>query len=505
MRKLSIDEVRILDKINNNYSGKIPVAVYARKSKQDQSGMSLETQIDSCSELIVSQKKYFTEIAIYKEENVSGRDIKGRKELLKLIEEIKNEMIKVVVISKWDRISRNTADLKYLKEKFAKYGTLIISLDDSGEISASANLQREILAVIDQYYLHRIAEDTKTVLINITKQGKSGGGIANFGYRFNKFNELVMEPIEAAIVQKIYNYYEISRSYNEVAIRLNRENFKTRKGNKFRASTIKDILTNVKYKGVYRYNREDRIQSNLPIKKFDEVWVEDGIKNPIISVEQFDRIQTIIRTTKKVVKNSNYNLTGIMICGECGAKMHGSARSNGKGRGRTQWYACPNRSLKNGGTCTNKGISHKDIENKAKDLAYKAITIYINNDYEISQINKVYEQKKQLIKSTKQSITNLKSKQNQQIELLLDDDISDFVKNKLNEDIESIENEIIELNNIVEEEEAAKNKLKDKSAFKNVDKNDLFNNNSNSKMLYRIVFKNIKIKNDEIIFEINKE
>src|SRR5690554_3468396 len=100
MRKLSIDEVRILDKINNNYSGKIPVAVYARKSKQDQSGMSLETQIDSCSELIVSQKKYFTEIAIYKEENVSGRDIKGRKELLKLIEEIKNEMIKVVVISK---------------------------------------------------------------------------------------------------------------------------------------------------------------------------------------------------------------------------------------------------------------------------------------------------------------------------------------------------------------------------------------------------------------------
>ncbi len=506
MRKLSQDEIKVLENIVKSLGEKVPTAIYARKSKEDLSSEALSTQINQCKAFISQSNKYLKLKKVYQEDNVSGMTVDGRDEFKKLITAVDDGFIQAVVVTKWDRFSRNTTDLKNYRESFGNKGTLVITIEDSGEMSAVANLQFEIMAAINQYYVHKIAEDTKAVLINKTLKGHSGGGVANYGYAFDEDNFLVMRPEEAVVVADIFDKFELGYSYNDIIDDLKNINIKTRKGNNFTKSTIHDMLTNVKYMGVYRYNRKDRKQSTLVKRHFDEVFVEDGIKEPIITKEQFEAVQKIINLRKTIYKESEYLLTGIIECELCHAGMIGASQSAGKDKPRRRHYICPSHEKRRGGTCPNKGIDAVTIENQVRQTVLDTVNKFIESDmFDTTIFKDSLESKKRLKKSISKSIDNLKAAIEQTTDRLVEPGIKDSIRQSLENKIEKDTQEIEELKGklaIAEKSIEQYNRVLHKKEISPFESEELFKNEILAKQLTRVIVDKVKIGTTDISIQI---
>jgi len=507
VRKFSEDEQKILSKIKEDGGNTpIPTCIYARKSTKDTSENSIETQIASCNAFAEEYKDYFNVIGTYKDVEKSGMFTENRDEFLKIIELLELGQVKVMIVTKWDRFSRDPLDLRIYNEKFYQNGGVIIAVDDPIDLSAIGQLKYDIVASFNKYYVHRIAEDTKAVLIHKTSKGQSGGGVANYGYEFDEDNRLIPNPVEAVVVQDIFDKFELGYTYGDIIDDLKARNIKTRKGNDFTISTLHDMLSNVKYKGVYRYNRKDRAQSKIVKKQFDEVWVEDGIKDPIITVKQFDEVQKILEVRKGYKTDSDYLLTSVMECEHCGAKMHGSSVSNGKGKPRRQYYVCPNHLKKNGGTCGNKGIDAGDIENQVKKDAYNVMKQYLeSNQIDTSSFQTSLESKKRLKQSIQKSIDNLQNKIDNATDLLLEPDIRESKKASLEKRIEDNTKEIDNLKQkikLADEAIQGYESIIDKKGELNIGEESLFKNKILFKQLIRLIVDRVIVGNENIKIEI---
>ena len=82
--------------------------------------------------------------------------------------------------------------------------------------------------------------------------------------------------------------------------------FRTRQGRKVSLSTLYDIFTNLFYAGMYEW------QGNI----------EQGFHEPIITLEDFDKVQIILgRKGKPRQQKHEHAFTGIVRCAECGCMI----------------------------------------------------------------------------------------------------------------------------------------------------------------------------------------
>lgn len=507
VRKFSEDEQKILSRImEDGGNTPIPTCIYARKSTKDTSENSIETQIASCNEFVEVHKAYFNVIGTYKDVEKSGMFIENRDDFLKIVELLELNQVKVMICVRWDRFSRDPLDLRIYSEKFYQNGGVIIAVDDPIDLSAIGQLKYDIVAAFNKYYVHRIAEDTKAVLIHKTSKGQSGGGLANYGYEFDEDNYLVQNPHEAVVVQDIFDKIELGYSYGDIIDDLKTRNIKTRKGNDFTVSTIHDMLENVKYKGVYRYNRKDRKQSKIVKKQFDEVWVEDGIKDPIITVKQFDEVQKILKLRKGVIKESDYLLSGVMECEHCGAKMYGSSQSKGTGNPRQKYYVCPNHLQKNGGKCINKGIDAITLESRIQKDLFETVKQYLSSSQiDTTEFQVSLTSKKRLKQSIQKSIDNFQNNIDRATDGLLEPGIRDSTRASFEKKIEDNTVEIDKLK--------AKMKLADEAILSyeavigkdgkiSITEDTLFKNPILSRQLIRLLVDKVIVGNENIKVEI---
>ena len=70
-------------------------------------------------------------IEIYKDEGISGKDIISRPGILKLISDIEQGKIQMVICYRLDRISRNVKDFSDLVTKLSGSGAGFISVNES--------------------------------------------------------------------------------------------------------------------------------------------------------------------------------------------------------------------------------------------------------------------------------------------------------------------------------------------------------------------------------------
>ena len=88
------------------------VAIYTRVSTKEQlkQGYSIQQQADL---LIKKAKQIFPddEYEIYSDEGISGKNIEARPGMKKLLEDIENRQIKVVMSWKLNRLSRSNRDI----------------------------------------------------------------------------------------------------------------------------------------------------------------------------------------------------------------------------------------------------------------------------------------------------------------------------------------------------------------------------------------------------------
>ena len=190
---------------------KLRSAIYTRKSSEEgleQEFNSLDAQRDSCSAYIASQRSEgWIELAgHYDDGGVSGGTL-DRPALTRLLADIEEGRVDVVVVYKIDRLSRALMDFSKLVEIFDRNNVTFVSVTQSFNTTTSmGRLTLNILLSFAQFEREVIGERIRDKVAASRKRGMWMGGVVPLGYEVRERKLIINEP-EAATVRMIFQRF----------------------------------------------------------------------------------------------------------------------------------------------------------------------------------------------------------------------------------------------------------------------------------------------------------
>ena len=303
-------------------------ALYVRVSTDSQAekGFSIEAQLDKLHAYCDSNKiKNYEE---YVDKGYSAGSI-DRPSLKNLIADIKMGYISTVIVYKLDRLSRKTKDTLYLIEDiFNKNNVKFVSLTENIDTSTSSGkFFISILSSVAQLERENIRERGMLGMEKKAALGyKSRTPKILIGYDYDKENKkYIVNDYEAMQVREIFDKYLNSEGIGNI-YRYLHKNYTTKYGQWKTAKQVSLILDNEAYIGRLKHRHTYKDSVNIP---------------PIIDAVTFEKVREIRNYNKEHYyrHNSSYLLTGLIYCGECGARLRGLPKYDRT----TFYYVCYSR------------------------------------------------------------------------------------------------------------------------------------------------------------------
>ena len=268
----------------------VPVAIYTRVSTDNQVGGrfdSCESQLAVCRDHIRKNSGLgWVEVAHYSDPAVSGSSM-NRPGLRALMRHIETGAVKVILIFKLERMSRNIDEFGPFRSFLKKHGCRMESAtEDISETTPSGRLKNNLLLSFSQYEKENTAEKTQVKMHQQAKRGYWNGGAVPFGYAYDKNTQtLTPHPEEALLVRRVYEQAAQLVSLEQVADALNREGLRTRARlfrrtdgtehtvgvKRFRSDSLRLMITNPVYRGVIRYAGHQYPGRHAPLVA-EELW-----------------------------------------------------------------------------------------------------------------------------------------------------------------------------------------------------------------------------------------
>lgn len=323
-------------------------AIYPRKSKQNDKSESMEVQISMCEDYIKQNYENYT-IKLYdKDYGVTGHSVKARKDFQRMMQDIKNGEIDIVVIQRYDRIARNTRDFCNLYHDMEKSGCNLVSV--SQRIDTSTPYGKKFmydLASTAELEWALNSERHKDVNKYARMRGKCNLSpyAMPFGYKaeiIDGMRRMVIDKEKEPIVRDAIDHY---RKYQvkQGTTRYINEKY----GLNLSHSFMQRLTSCEFYYGKYREN--------------------ENYCEPYITKEEFEELQRISKSKMKTyTRDEKYFLfTGILWCPKCGRKLESHCQVQPSGW-RYYYYRCyaPYRS----GLCDFRGnVNERYIESYLLD------------------------------------------------------------------------------------------------------------------------------------------
>lgn len=375
------------------------IAVYARKSKFTGKGKSVENQIKICTEYAKNHlinNGGEINIEIYKDEGISGKDIVSRPGILKLISDIGQGKIQVVICYRLDRISRNVKDFSELVTKLSASGAGFISVNEAFDTrTPMGRAMMYIASVFAQLERETITERITDNMYALAKTGCWLGGRTPLGFTSARIEEtdntgrkisrycLEAEENETDIVKLLYDKYLELGSLTKLETYLINNNYHTRDGKFYGRYTLKSILSNPVYcvagkviykylvangysiyaeqklfdgtKGLMAYNKNNCKAKGKRINNPEDWIIATGMHKGLIPQETWINVQDRLKNNSgksyRYPKTIGALLSGIVRCGRCGSFMRpkgGRTASSGEKR---YYYQCECKEKSNGNLC----------------------------------------------------------------------------------------------------------------------------------------------------------
>lgn len=319
--------------------------LYIRYSSHSQNEQTVETQRDICTEY--AKKNNIQIVNEYIDVARTGTNDK-RENFQRMIEDSKKKLFDYIITYKVDRFARDKYDNAIYKRDLKKIGIRVLSAVENITDDPEGEMMEGFLETMAHYYSRNLSRNIKDGLATNAKKGLSiGGKSLPLGYKsIETTREIIIDKTTSPIVVKIFEMYRDNNSYAEIIRYLNLHNLKTSRGNEFNKNSIKRLLKNEKYIGLYRF-RGEIVSESIP---------------PIIDKELFYEVQDILEKRKKAPSRgrakNEYLLTTKLFCGECGEMMTGFSGTSKTERLYT-YYACKNSKIKQ---CDKKVINKDVIE-----------------------------------------------------------------------------------------------------------------------------------------------
>jgi DNA invertase Pin-like site-specific DNA recombinase len=232
---------------------KLRCAVYTRKSSEEgleQEFNSLHAQREACEAYIASQRSEGWVLVRdqYDDGGISGGTLE-RPGLKRLLEDIEDGLVDVVVVYKIDRLSRSLADFAKLVEVFDRNGVTFVSVTQSFNTTTSmGRLTLNILLSFAQFEREVTAERIRDKVAASRKKGMWMGGVPPYGYRVEN-RKLVVDEEAAAHVRWIFARFLEIGSCTELAREVGTRGIRTPRGNRIDKKYIYRMLSNRAYIG----------------------------------------------------------------------------------------------------------------------------------------------------------------------------------------------------------------------------------------------------------------
>lgn len=433
-------------------------AIYTRVSTREQAeaGYSIEEQEKlikaHCVENNIRAHK------VYSDKGISGKSIKGRPGLISLLADAEAGKFNMVIVWKINRLSRKLKDTLEIVEKLSYYNVEMKSITEKMELNTpEGRLHLHIMSSLGEFERGQIAENVKMGMKARAKEGRWNGGSV-LGYDLVKMtdstrkrgeNMLVINKEEAKVVRHIFDLYYNGKGYKAIANQVNKEGHKTKKGNHFSTTSIKDIVNNPLYAGMIRYD----VRSNWATQRRkginpDPILVE-GIHEPIISREKFKSVQELVKT-KSFKPNRTYAggfpLTGILRCPVCNSGMVAgrvvSTRKSGE-KHVLKYYYCGAWRSKGTGVCRSNSIRADDVE---KYVFQKLNRLVTSDAFLKATLSKVNSKRKNMLRPAEENIK------------LIDKELQDLTKNR-NQYFSLMEKKVIDENVLVQKLQEISDKI----------------------------------------------
>ena len=339
----------------------IPAVIYARYSSSGQREESIEGQLRDCHEF--AKNNGLMIVGEYIDKALTGKTDK-RPDFQRMMRDCERGVFKAVICWKMDRFARNRYDSAMHKYKLKKNGVRIFYAKEVIPSGPEGIILESVMEGYAEYYSENLSQNVKRGYYDSALELKTLGQVV-LGLRKSPEGRFEIDPATAPIVRRIFEEYAAGESAKDIYHRLNDEGYRTSRGGLFNKNSIRRIIQNEKYIGVYEYQ---------------DIRVEDGIP-AIVTRELFDKCQTMAERHHRAPaakRDTNFLLTTKLFCGHCGEPMTGDGGTGRSGRVYS-YYICNGRRAHK----CNKERAQKDwIEN----LVIEELVALVHSDDFIEEV-----------------------------------------------------------------------------------------------------------------------
>lgn len=300
------------------------VAAYARVStERDKQENSLQSQKDYFTKYIKSNPKWKF-AGLYVDDGVSGLSYHNREGFRNMVEDALNGKIDMIITKSLSRFARNTVDSLITIRKLKAAGvSVFFSKENIDTLDANGEFLITLLSSFAEEESRSISENITWAIRHRFSKGEYSMPYSFFlGYQKGADGKIVINESEAKIVRFIYMLALEGRCGNDICGILQNSGILSPGGSmKWQISTVESILSNEKYKGDARLQKQFTIdfmtkkmkQNNGEVPQY---YVKNG-HPAIIREDAWGEVQGL--KNKDVQTNhASGSLTNKIICGNCG-------------------------------------------------------------------------------------------------------------------------------------------------------------------------------------------
>jgi DNA invertase Pin-like site-specific DNA recombinase len=400
------------------------VAIYARVST-DNDTQFFDRQITDLTNLIKTHHYSQDQIETYTDK-LSGYK-KDRPSLTKMLSEIETspEKYSSIYITEISRLGRNPKNTREIIDRLTEINVPIF-IQSIGQSTIDTNGKRNIIVSIILQVLMEFAdleaETMKTRMKSGKMQGVKDGKVSGANQAYGYMNEnkmLVINKVESAIVEQIFELYKEGNGTRVIANTLNQMDIPTRLATTHKDKTLTFKNTNSEKQGdliIWNGATIRQIINNtiyIGQRKFKgEIYNSPQLITPELFNECNQLMQT--KTHRNYLTSYEYLLKDLIRCGVCGNKYFAKYSPD---KGYDKIYKCTSY-IKKGCSCGNQSINLSLLESVIYDVLLNSETLINSLDNPKDIMKQVEVDIKTLNQQLLNTESELRQKQSEQERLL---------------------------------------------------------------------------------------